>query len=284
MSERKASATAFGTLYMRAIHRLLDAPPLIFDDSVSLMLLGEATANEIKKNHKNHRTLEARALRTNIVLRSRFTEDRLAEAVERGVTQYIILGAGFDTFAFRQPSWAGKLKIFEVDQPATQAQKRSWLKDAGIIQPANLFFAGIDFERESLRDGLIRQGVSFEEPSFFSWLGVTVYLQKEAIDAVFRTISGFTEGSEIVFTFFPPPHSLPEKEKKLFSSLSRIVERSGEPFVSYFTNAEIEKKLKDFGFRSVDFLSVEEAEKRYFSNRPKDLFISKRSTIAYASL
>jgi methyltransferase (TIGR00027 family) len=269
---------------MRAIHRLLDAHPLVFDDAVSLILLGENTAKEIEKNHEYHRTLEARAMRTSIVLRSRFTEDRLAEAVERGATQYIIFGAGFETFAFRQPSWARKLKIFEVDQPATQAQKRSWLKDVGIDVPANLFFADIDFERESLRDGLIRQGVSFQEVSFISWLGVAVYLHQEAIDAVLRTVSEFSEGSEIVFTFFQPLHLLSDIEKKIHSSLSKVVEQAGEPFISYFTHAEIEKKLKDFGFKSVDFLSEEEAEKRYLDNRPRDLLFSKRSIVADAKL
>ena len=284
MSQRNASGTAWGTLYIRAVHQLLDAQPLILDDSTSLILLGEATATEIKKNHKHHRTLEARALRTTIVLRSRFAEDRLAEAVERGITQYIILGAGFDTFAFRQPSWANKIKIFEVDQPATQAQKRSRLADAGVAIPANLHFVDIDFERESLREGLIRHGVSLNEASFFSWLGVTMYLQEEAIDAVLHTVSEFPKKSEIVFTFIQPPDLLSGEETKFYSSLSKIVERAGEPFVSYFTHAAIEKKLKDFGFKSVVFLSKEEAEKLYFSQRPKDLCIAKRSAIAYAML
>ncbi len=119
MSDRNASSTALGTLYMRAVHQLLDAQSLILDDPAALTLLGEDTIRQIKKNQKHHRTLEARALRTHVVLRSRFTEDRLAEAVDRGIMQYVILGAGFDTFAFRQPLWAWNLKIFEIDQPAT---------------------------------------------------------------------------------------------------------------------------------------------------------------------
>ena len=284
MSERSASGTAFGTLYMRAVHQLLDAQPLILDDSVALTLLGKDAVQQIKKNYKHHRTLEARALRTHVVLRSRFTEDRLAESVGRGVVQYVILGAGFDTFAFRQPVWAGNLKIFEVDQPATQTQKRARLADAGIAIPSNLNFAEIDFERESLHDGLSRHGVSLTEPTFFSWLGVTMYLQEKAIDAVFHTVAGFKKQSEIVFTFTQPPDLLSGVESKFHASLSKVVTNSGEPFVSFFTPAAIENKLRDTGFKNIAILSNEEAGKRYFSARPQDLYIPKRSAIACAML
>jgi len=269
---------------MRAVHQLLDAHPLILDDPAALALLGKETVRQIKKNHKHHRTIEARALRTHIVLRSRFTEDRLAEAVGRGVGQYVILGAGFDTFAFRQPVWAENLKIFEVDQPASQTQKRARLVDAGMTIPSNLQFVEIDFERESLHDGLSRHGVSMTEPTFFSWLGVTMYLQQSAIDAVLRTVAGFREKSEIVFTFAQPPDLLSGVEGKFHSSLSKVVTNSGEPFVSFFTPALIEKKLRDIGFKNIAILSNEEAGKRYFSNRPQDLYIPKRSAIAYAML
>ena len=284
MPERKASGTAFGTLFIRAVHQLLDAQPLVLDDPAALTLLGEDHAREIKKNHKHHRTPAARAFRTHVVLRSRFAEDRLAEAVDRGITQYIILGAGFDTFAFRQPAWAGKLKIFEVDQPATQAQKISRLADANMAIPPNLRFADIDFEHESLLDGLIRHNVSLAEPTFFSWLGVTMYLQEEAIDTILRTVAGLPAPSEIVFTFTQPPDLLSGAESKFHSSLSQIVTNSGEPFVSFFTPAAIERKLRDTGFKKVAFLSNEEAEERYFRRRPQDLILSKRSAIASAML
>jgi methyltransferase (TIGR00027 family) len=284
MSERNASGTAFGTLYMRVVHQLLDAQPLILLDPPAMTLLGEDKVKEIKKNHKHHRTLEARALRTHVVLRSRFAEDRLAEAVERGVTQYVILGAGFDTFAFRQPEWARNLKIFEIDQPASQAQKHSRLADAGMAIPSNLHFVEIDFERESLHDGLSRHEVSMTEPTFFSWLGVTMYLQEEATDAVLKTIAQFPSKSEVVFTFTQPPDSLSGVESKFHSMLSKVVNNSGEPFVSFFTPDAIENKLREIGFKNIAVLSNEEAGKRYFSKRSQDLYIPKRSAIACAMI
>jgi methyltransferase (TIGR00027 family) len=284
MSDRNASNTALGTLFMRGVHQLLDAKPLILDDPAALTLLGEDAARQIKNNRDHHQTLEARALRTHVILRSRFAEDRLAEAVGRGIMQYVILGAGFDTFAYRQPAWAKALKIFEVDQPATQTQKRLRLEQAGMAIPPNLSFAGIDFEHESLHDGLLRHGVSLMKPSFFSWLGVTMYLKEDAIDAVLRTIAQFPTESKIVFTFAQPPDSLSGPASSFHSSLSKIVSGVGEPFVSFFTPATIETKLRQAGFKTIAFLSDEEAEERYFRQLPTDLHIPKRTAIAYATL
>jgi methyltransferase (TIGR00027 family) len=284
MSDRNASNTAFGTLFLRGVHQLLDAKPLVLDDPAALTLLGKDACTQIKNSRDHHQTFAARALRTHVVLRSRFTEDRLAQAVDRGITQYVILGAGFDTFAYRQPAWAKTLKIFEVDQPATQAQKRLRLEQAGLALPPNLSFAGIDFEHESLHDGLLRSGISLKEPSFFSWLGVTMYLTEDAIDAVLWTIAQFPPTSEIALTFTQPPDSLSGKESSFHSSLSKVVTGAGEPFVSFFTPATIEKKLYKAGFKTIAFLSTEEAEERYFRQRQKDLHIPKRSAIACATL
>ena len=284
MAARNASQTAFGTLFMRGVHQLLDARPLILDDPVSLELLGRNAALRIRQTADHHRTPEAQALRAHVVLRSRFAEDCLRDAVGKGITQYVILGAGFDTFAFRQPDWGGRLAIFEVDQPASQKRKISMIGDAGLTVPSNVKFAGIDFEHESLRDGLMRCGVSANKPTFFSWLGVTMYLREEATDAVLSTLAEFPAQSEIVFTFTHPPGTMGEREGRFHASLSEIVSEKGEPFVSFYTPARIEEKLRKAGFRTVTFLTNEEAHDRYFSNRPKDLFIPGRSAIVDALL
>ena len=172
MSEQKVSRTALRTAYLRAVHQLLDAQPLVLDDPIVVSLIGSDGVQRIHDTAEQHYSPERQALRAHVVLRSRFAEDRLEAAVQRTVRQYIILGAGFDTFALRQPEWAGILKIFEVDQPGTQALKRTLMSAAGLSMPENADFIEIDIEKESLGDGLMRSSVSMQEPAFFSWLVV----------------------------------------------------------------------------------------------------------------
>ncbi|MBI1815394.1 MAG: class I SAM-dependent methyltransferase [Deltaproteobacteria bacterium] len=276
MSDRNASRTALGTAYMRAAHQLLDAPPQILEDPLAVLLLGPAALERITNAANSYQTPQRRALRAHVVLRSRFAEDRLAAAVLRGVTQYVVLGAGFDTFALRQPAWARSLKILEVDHLGTQDMKRSQLAAAGLAMPENADFADIDFEHESLRDGLLRYRVSLDEPTFFSWLGVTMYLKEDAVDAVLRSVATFPAGSEIVLTFAPPGDSP--------SPLDQRATDLGEPWVSYFEPDAIEAKLRDAGFSNVEFLSPAEAEARYFRQRPKDLPVPKRTNLVCAVL
>lgn len=168
MSTRDASQTALATAYLRAAHQIFDGTPLLLDDPVALKLLGSVAEQRIRRGVDRYRTPEAMTLRSHVVLRSRYAEDRLSVAVKRGVSQYVIIGAGFDTFALRQPQWANSLKVIEVDHPSSQAAKRSRIAEAGMKIPTNLVFADIDFEHESLLEGLLRHGVtSTDEPIFF---------------------------------------------------------------------------------------------------------------------
>lgn len=284
MSDRKASRTALATAYMRAVHQLLDGEPRILEDPIVLLLLGPAGLRQINDSANPYRTPEAEALRAHVVLRSRFAEDRLAAAVLRGVTQYIILGAGFDTFAFRQPEWARTLKIAEIDHFETQAVKRSKLEAAGLEMPENAVFGHLDFEHESLLDGLLRYDVSLDQPTFFSWLGVTMYLKEDAIDAVLRTVVLFPSGSEIVLTFSQPSEQASAAKTEHLSCLAERVASVGEPFVTYFEPDELEAKLRSIGFSQVEFLSSAEAEERYFRQRPKGLRVPKRTGLVSAVL
>ena len=153
MQDQTASKTALATAYMRAAHQLLDDKPLLLSDPVALPLLGAHAAETIRGALARHQSPGGKALRAHVVLRARFTEDRLEEAAAKGVTRYILIGAGFDSFALRQPSWAGALKIVEVDHPATQSAKRERIARAGLSEPENLIFAPADFEREEPRRG-----------------------------------------------------------------------------------------------------------------------------------
>jgi len=275
MPDRNTSRTALGTAYMRAAHQLLDGPPRILEDPLALRLLGSSATQRIKDFSEHYQTPELRGLRSHVVLRSRFAEDRLAAAVGRGVTQYVVLGAGFDTFALRQPSWAQALTILEVDHEGTQATKRGQLAAAGFTMPKNADFATIDFEHESLRVGLTRFHISADELTFFSWLGVTMYLDENAIDGALKSVASFPAGSEIVLTFALPPGHSPSP----FDLRSASV---GEPWVSYFEPEAIEAKLLSAGFSAVEFLSPEIAEARYFQQRPPDLPVPRRKNIVCA--
>ena len=279
MSDREASRTALGTAYLRAAHQLLDAPPLILDDPVAMSLLGSGAPQRIFSAIERYQAPGAKALRSHVALRSRFTEDRLCAAVRRGVTQYIVLGAGFDTFALRQPEWAKALKIIEVDHPGTQTLKRSHLADAKLEIPTNVSLIHIDFEHESLLDGLLRQGISLQEPTFFSWLGVTMYLNETAIDTTLQSTAAFPPGSELVLTFMQSPDATSEQA---VSQLAERVSGLGEPFVSHFEPEAIKTKLLNAGFAKVEFLGPEDASSRYYETRPMDLPVPRKTGIACA--
>ena len=283
MTERDASRTAMATAYMRAAHQLLDAPPRILEDPLALAVVGEEGERYIRGGMDRLQSPEGRALRAHVVLRSRYAEDRLALAVARGITQYVVLGAGFDTFALRQPKWAQALRIFEVDHPGTQAVKRAKLAAAGLALPANAAFANIDFEHESLLDGLRRNGIRPDKPTLFSWLGVTMYLTREAIDAVLASVARFPAGSEIVLTFASPPESEGDAgARQGLSALAAASAAVGEPWLSHFEPAAMEAMLRTAGFAEIEFLVPEMADAAYFRQRPPDLPVPRRTTIASA--
>ena len=277
MQDQTASKTALATAYIRAAHQLLDDKPFLLSDPVALPLLGAHAVETIRGSLARHQGPGGKALRSHVVLRSRFSEDRLEEAAAKGVTRYILVGAGFDSFALRQPLWARALKIVEVDHPATQSAKRELIARAGLPEPENLMFAGADFEREELGEVLARCSIGHGEPAFFSWLGVTMYLEETAIDATLRAIAGFAPGSEVSLTFRQPLDAASSK-------LAAITSGLGEPFVSFFTPEEIEAKLRHTGFSGVDLLTPQKAEALYFTPARSDLPIPEQSSILCASV
>jgi methyltransferase (TIGR00027 family) len=275
-ARRSASGTARGVAVMRAAHLVIDGEPPVLNDTVVVRLLGGDIEEQIRAHADELQTPASRGLRSHVVLRSRFAEDALMEAVANGVEQYVLLGAGGDTFAYRQPAWAHGLTVIEVDQPASQSEKRRALALAGIEIPSNVRFADVDFERETLADGLARCGVQTAKPTFFSWLGVTMYLTRAAIEATLRTVLSFPKGSGIVFTYAHTD-----------SAASRLAEGSasaGEPWVSYFTPDELGAMLRSLGFSDAAFLSREEAERRYYANRTDGFSAPPRVSIVAASV
>ena len=278
MSDRGASRTAVGVAALRAAHHIFDPEPHILDDRIAERLLDDDTRQGMRAHPDRLRTPLVSALRTHVVVRSRFAEDRLADAVAAGVRQYVLLGAGLDTFAYRQPAWASALPIIEVDQPASQADKRERLARAGIPVPANVTFVPIDFETTSLADGLAAARVDLRIPTFVSWLGVMMYLTRDAIDAVFRVVRHLPPPSEIVFTFSPSADDIAGGPG---SRLAGYVAELGEPFRTHISPDELVAWLCELGFSRVDLLTPDEIEARYVRGA-EGLRVSRRTTIASA--
>ncbi|HEY4130986.1 MAG TPA: class I SAM-dependent methyltransferase [Gemmatimonadaceae bacterium] len=274
--ERKSSGTAQGVAWLRAAHQLIDGEPPILDDPIIVRLFGPYLTVHVRADLERLQSPQSRGLRSHIVLRSRFAEDALADAVREGARQYVLLGAGLDTFAYRQPEWAHAIEIVEVDHPASQQSKHEALIKAGITVPSNVRYADVDFERETLADGLRRCAVSSTTRSFFSWLGVTMYLTGEAIDAVLATVVGFPKGSTIVLTFAQP------REEGDSTALADGAAAMGEPWLSYFTPAELEAVLRGHGFSEVRFPMREALFARYFADRRDGLLPPRRNSICMA--
>ena len=248
--ERGASHTAILAARQRAHHHSFASEPRILVDPISERLLGPEADLRRPSLHA-----------ASVVLRSRYCEDRLQLSLARGVTQLVILGAGLDTFAYRQPPWAQTLRIFEVDHYASQADKRRRLARGGVPIPDNLEFVAIDFDRMSLRDGLLQSAVDFSRPTFFSCLGVMGYLTRAAVDAIFGLVAEFPPGGEMVFEFSAGPRP-PE--------VMALGERLGEPYLSWLDPEALPGEVRAMGLEFVRF-TPEEAQALYFENRSDGL-------------
>jgi methyltransferase (TIGR00027 family) len=275
MAEREASKTAIGVALMRAVHQLHDGLPRILDDPVVMRLLSPETQSRVKEGSTGHREPRSMSLRAHVLLRSRFAEERLREAVGRGVRQFVLLGAGLDTFAFRQPPWAAPLSIYEVDHPASQEVKRSRLASAGIAMPANLTFAPIDFEHDTLEAGLVRAGFDPKAPAFVSCLGVLVYLTGEAIADLFAFIARLPAGSECVFTFGGTRG--PDEPGR--PSLATMAAALGEPWQSSMEFEDVIAVLARAGLPEPTKPTAEQMS-GYLGERTDGLMQPKRDRIA----
>ena len=257
---RAPSSTAVGVAVSRAVHQVADSRPLILHDPVSALLVGKDRVDTAVASAADDFDWR---LRAHVILRSRYAEDRLKAAVQRGVKQVCVLGAGLDTFAYRQPDWAKPLRlVLEVDHPASQATKRALLKSAGIVPPANVKYTSIDFATTSLAEGLKNSDLNLNEPVFFIFLGVMMYLDSPAIDAVFKFVRGCRPGSEMTFSF-----SVADPKSVLSEAAVAWAAAQGEPLISRHDPNALETKLRDMGFSEVHLLRPTEAKARYWAGR-----------------
>jgi methyltransferase (TIGR00027 family) len=234
----------------RAAHLLVDSEPRIFADSLAALLLGHEAETYLRyhREYGDHPLLAG--TRAQATCRSRFTEDQLALAAARGTAQYVILGAGLDSFACRS-ELAGRLRVFEVDHPATQQRKRALLAAAGLAEPPTLTWVPADFETDELITSLTAAGLDPAAPAFVSWLGVTMYLTAEAIGATLTSLSRLAPGSELV-TDYMLTADLRDADGVAYADLVMPdSERRGEPWLSFFTPEQMTGLLTRHGFTGV---------------------------------
>ena len=254
----------------RAAHQLMDRPP-VFTDPLGLRILGRETAAELERDprYRAHRVSD-RYLRAFLAARSRIAEDTLAELVGQGLRQYVILGAGLDTFAYRNP-WP-ELRVWEVDHPATQGWKRERLAKGEITVPSPEPFVPVDFAHQDLEQALVAAGLDLGQPTFFSWLGVAPYLERPAIDSLLGFVArASASGGGIVFDYFIPPHTQPLLVRLMLALRRWRLRKIGEPWRTYFDPAQLVAQLRDLGFRDVTDFTPALINERYFAGREDGL-------------
>jgi methyltransferase (TIGR00027 family) len=261
------SRTALRVALRRAAHQLYDAQPLVLDDPIAVAILGERYAEELRRTPIRPDRPFSVALRAFIVARSRYAEDMLKDAVAQGVTQYVLLGAGLDTFAHRNPY--SDLRVFEVDHPATQSWKRDLLAESTLTPPKDLVYAPVDFETQDLPTQLYAAGFDLDVPTFFAWLGVVPYLTHDAFRSTIDFIASRPRGTGLVLDYGQPRSVLPFREQLAYDSLASRVQLAGEPFQLFFTPSEIAREFD--AFYDLEDLGTPEINSRYFAGRADKL-------------
>jgi methyltransferase (TIGR00027 family) len=266
-ARRGPSRTAVLTAAARALHRE-EPQPWVLDDYLALDLAGHEGLALLERLHAEVPMSFLRAFSRWVCARARYPEDLVEQAAASGVGQYVILGAGLDSFAYRRNDLMERLRVFEVDHPATQAWKLDRLAQLGVKPPAGLVFAPVDFERQTLREGLEQAAFAFGELAVFSWVGVTMYLTREAIHATLATMTRCRPGTRIVLSYNQPPDALSTSDAQITAAMAGLAAKMGEPFISRFRSAEIAQLLHQHNFGDIAEFGPDEARRAYFSGRP----------------
>ncbi|AUX22559.1 hypothetical protein SOCEGT47_030620 [Sorangium cellulosum] len=260
--------TAVRVALWRALHVLADPAPHVFEDTIGLAL----AAPDADWQERRDMSPFTRPFRASIVARARFVEDLLEERAARGVAQYVILGAGLDTFAQRRPGLASRLRVFEVDQPGPQAWKRQRLVDLGFGVPSFLRLVPVDFERgDAWLPRLAASGFDAKQPALVASTGVSMYLTKDAIAATLRQIAALAPGTTLVMSFMLPIELADPDVRPGIAAAARGARANGTPFVSFFTPEEMLALAREAGFRDVAHVSAAALAGRYFAGRADGL-------------
>lgn len=260
MREREPSRTALAVAAHRAAHQMLE-DGRVFTDPLAQTILGDDAERAVEAARANPST---GGIRFFVAARADIAETHLKAGVEsRSVSQLVILGAGLDTFAYRNP-YGDRLAVFEVDHPETQAWKRRRLAETEIAIPPSLNYAPVDFERDDLMAALAKAGFDSVKRTFFTWLGVVPYLTKPAIEGTLSRIAGVAGGAEVVFDYSDPPGALSGAAAAAQQERAARVAALGEPFLSYFAPSELHAKLTGLGLSEIDDLGPRALLARYY--------------------
>lgn len=260
--------TAVRTALWRAMHVQIDSPPYIIEDEVGFKLVAPADGWRERPDMSPDFT---KRLRASMVARARFIEDLVIEQSKRGISQYVILGAGLDTFAQRRPDVAPSIQVFEIDQPDTLTWKQQRLIELGFGIPQWLHFVPVDFEVSSWWEQLINAGFDTGKPAVVACTGVSLYLTKDAILATLRQIAILAPGSTLAMTFYLPMDLLDEEDKFLQQIAEKGAREAGTPFISFFTPQEILGLGQEAGFATIETASSSDLIKSYFVGRTDNL-------------
>jgi methyltransferase (TIGR00027 family) len=258
--------TAVRTALWRALHVQVDAKPSILEDETGLQLIDPPGDWQKRPDMKF-----TKRLRASVVARARFIEDLIIEQSKQGITQYVILGAGLDTFAQRRPDIASTLQVYEIDQPNTQTWKQQRLIELGFGIPEWLHFVSVNFETSSWWEQLLKAEFDITKQTVVSCTGVSLYLTKDAIISTLKQIATLAPGSTLAMTFYLPMELLDEEDKPLQLIAEKGACEAGTPFVSFFTPNEILALAHDAGFKEATTLSTKDMEQLYFRDRTDHL-------------
>lgn len=283
MKEGQPSHTADRVAERRAAHQLLD-DPRVFEDPLALQLIRPEVAAKLRDDPNGHDPSPvAPYRRAFFAVRSRFTEDGLADVVGQGVRQYVLLGAGYDTFAYRNP-FGQSLRVFEVDHPDTQREKQRRLSQAGIDVAGSVTFVPVDFGRQSPEEELKVAGLDTSMAAFFAWLGVVPYLDPGEIEVSLRFIASLPPGTSVVFDYSVPRSSMNERQRRIFDQVAGRVAALGEPFKTFFEPDELAQRLRQLGFSAIEDHDAATLNARYFANRRDGLRLAGAARIVKATV
>ena len=266
MKAKQPDNTAVRTALWRALHVFADSKPYIIEDTIGYGLINPGKDWQERPDMKY-----TKRLRASVVARARFIEDLAKEQIEKGVRQYVLLGAGLDSFAQRNMEIISRVDIYEIDQPETLAWKEEKLIKNGYPIPPNLHFVPVDFETSSWWAQLLEKGFDISQPAFVSCTGVTLYLTYEAIVDTLQKMSSLAKGSELAIAFYLPLEKLDKEDQPMQEIAIKGAAASGTPFVSFFSVDEIVRLARETCFKEIKTISTKDMSEKYFANRADNL-------------